>query len=93
MHNVEDLVYFTVIVDEVLYAVKYKIIEKIEAIEGFSYVVDVLEEQDEPEVAQLVRQKRVGNNFRVCGDSLFQNKEDARQKARKYFQDMLARMA
>jgi hypothetical protein len=92
IHNVEDQVYFTVIVDEVPHLVRYKIVEKIESIEGFSYVIDALPEQDDPYLSELVQTRRVGTNFRICGDSLFKSAEDARKKAKQYFQDLAARM-
>ena len=85
MYSVNDLVYFTVIVDEKPYTVKYKIIEKIECNEGFSYVIDVVQDQDDPAILELVQQRRIGTNIRICGDSLFKTKEDALKKARDYF--------
>lgn len=85
MFNVKDLVYFTVIVEDMPYTVRYKIIEKIECIEGFGYVIDVIQEQDDPEILELVKQQKIGTNFRICGDSLFKTKEGAREKAREYF--------
>jgi hypothetical protein len=86
MYNVKDLVYFTVIVDETPHTVKYKIIEKIESIEGFSYIIDAVQNQDEPELIELVEQQKVGTNFRICGDSIFKTKEGAQKKAKDYFQ-------
>ncbi len=91
--NIDDLVYFTVIVDENVYTVKYKIIEKIESISGFSYVIDVVQEQDTHEVLELVRQQKIGTNFRMCGDSLFKTKEGAVKKAREYFQGIVDQLS
>ncbi|NIM11520.1 MAG: hypothetical protein GTO45_16490 [Candidatus Aminicenantes bacterium] len=93
MFNVKDLVYFTVIVDEKPYTVKYKILEKIECIEGFGYVIDVVQEQDDPEVLELVRQRKIGTNFRICGDSLFKTREGAVKKAREYFQKIIDQLS
>lgn len=88
-YNVAELVYFTVVVDETPYTVKYKIIEKIESIEGISYVIDVVQEQDYTETLELVRQKKIGTNFRICGDSLFKTKESAAKKAKAYFKAII----
>jgi hypothetical protein len=88
MYHVKDLVYFTVIVEENPFTVKYKVIEKIESIDGISYIIDAVQEQDEPEVLALVNQQKVGTNFRICGDSIFKTKEGARNKAKEYFQSI-----
>lgn len=92
MYNVKDLVFFVVIVDEIPYAVRYKILEKIECERGFSYVIDVVQEQDEPEILELVREKRIGTHFRTCGDSLFKTKKEAVEKAKEYFGKILDRL-
>lgn len=89
MYKINDLVYFVIIVDEIPYAVRYKIREKIECDRGFSYVIDVAQDQYEPGITQLIQQKRVGTNFRTCGDSLFKTKSEAIQKAREYFTKIL----
>jgi enolase len=88
MYKVAELVFFTVIVDETPYTVKYKIIEKIESIDGFSYIIDVVQDQDDIEILELLKQKRIGTHFRICGDSLFRTKEAAAKKARNYFQSI-----
>ena len=67
MFNVNQMVYFTIIIDDTPYIVKYKIIEKIECAEGFGYVIDVEQEQEESALAELIRQGKVGANFRICG--------------------------
>jgi hypothetical protein len=85
MHNVADPVYFMVIVDDLPHFVRYRIIEKIESLDGFSYIIEALEDQEDPEVRELVLNKRVGSNFRICGDSLFKTEEEAVKKARDYF--------
>jgi len=84
-YKVNDLVYFTVIVDEQPFTVKYKILEKIENNDGFSYVIDAVQEQEDPVILELIQQRRIGTNIRICGDSLFKSKEDAVKKARDYF--------
>ncbi len=93
MFNVKDRVYFTVITDDKPHTVKYKIIEKIESIEGISYVIDVVQEQDDPEVLELVRQQKVGTNFRICGDSIFKSREGAIKKAREFFQKIVEQLS
>lgn len=85
MHNVDDRVYFMVLVDDLPYIVRYKIIEKIESINGFSYVIEAMEDQEDPEIREMVLQKRIGSNFRICGDSLFKTEEECVNKARDYF--------
>jgi hypothetical protein len=92
LHNVNDPVYFMVVADEKPYVVKYDIREKIECRQGFSYVIDTAPQQDEPELDALVEQKRIGTNFRVCGDSLFKTKGDAVKKARESFEKILAHL-
>jgi hypothetical protein len=91
--NVEELVYFTVIVNDKPYTVKYKIIEKIKCIEGSGYVIDASQEQDDPEIPELLKQQKIGANFRICGDSLFKTKEGARKKAREYFQKIVDQLS
>lgn len=85
MYNVTDPVYFMVLVDDLPYIVKYKIVEKIENIDGFSYIIEALEDQEDPAVREMVMEKRIGSNFRVCGDSLFKTEEACVKKARDYF--------
>ena len=85
MHNIKDLVYFMVLVDDLPYIVRYKVIEKIESIDGFSYVIETMEDQEDPEIREMVQQKRIGSNFRICGDSLFKTEEECVNKARDYF--------
>jgi hypothetical protein len=85
MHNIEDRVYFMVLVDDLPYIVKYKVIEKIESIDGFSYVIEAMEDQEDPGIREMVLQKRIGSNFRICGDSLFKTEEECMNKARDYF--------
>lgn len=92
MFNVTDMVYFTVIVDDIPYTVRYKIIEKIECMEGYGYVIDVVQEQDPSEILELVKQQKIGTNFRICGDSLFKTKEGARKKAREYFEHIVEQL-
>ena len=92
VHCLNDEVFFTVIVNERLYFVKYKIIEKIESLQGFSYAVEVLQEQIDDNVNELVRSKNVGTGFRVCGDSLFKTKEEAILKNRTYFERLLSQL-
>jgi len=83
--TIGDRVYFMVIVDDLPYFIRYKINEKIESANGFSYVIEALEDQEDPEVREMVLNKRVGSNFRICGDSLFKTEADAVNKAREYF--------
>lgn len=93
LHNIRDNVYFVVIIDDKPCAVKYKILEKIECEIGIGYLIDVAEEQDEPEIKEFVTQQRVGNHFRICGDSLFKTREDALKKAREYFQGLAEQLS
>ncbi len=90
--NLEQEVYFTMVVDEVPYTVKYRVVEKIETYDGVNYTIQALSDQDDLRINELIEEQKISVNFRLNAESLRTTREAAMAKARGYFLNLVRQL-
>lgn len=92
-YNLGDLVYFVVLAgNQKPYLVKYQVNEKHLTHMSIGYKCGAIQEQDDPEILQLIEQQMIGRDIQTCGESIFRARKDAINKTLTYFEGMINRL-